>query len=46
MMEKEVLEYDPNIKNKVNRFVRDFEYNVSKKHNYFLNYDPAYMKID
>ena len=46
MTEEELLAYDPTIKNKLNRFVRDFDYNVSKKHNYFLNYDPHYLEID
>lgn len=44
--ESELLAYDPQIKNKLNRFVRDFDSNVSRKNNFFLNYDSAYLDID
>lgn len=34
------------IKNKLNRFIRDFDLNVSKKNNSFPNYDGTYLEID
>lgn len=46
MDENEIVIYDPMIKNKLNRFVRDFEINVSKKNNCFPNYDGTYLEID
>lgn len=46
MTEEQMMERDPTIKNKLNRFVRDFDGNVMKKNNYFINYDQIYLEVD
>jgi len=47
MEEEKILEYDPNIKNKLKRFIRDFD----KKFTYslkeeFLNFNKSFLKVD
>ena len=46
MTEEEMMERDSNIKNKLNRFVRDFDHNVQRKNNFFINYDQTYLEVD
>ena len=45
--EEELLDYDPNIKKKLKRFIKDFEYHQSGgKKSSFLNYDKKYLCVD
>ena len=45
--EKEILDYDPNIKKKLKRFIKDFEVHQSGgKKSSFLNYDKKYLSVD
>ncbi len=47
MFEDDILEYDPNIKNKLKRFKRDYEFKIlNKKDTFFINYDKSFLKID
>ncbi len=47
MEENKILEYDQGIKNKLKRFIRDFNNKIVDQSNeVFMNYDSSYLEID